>query len=126
MTNPEKPDPTLPRLRLRLKLAGGGWLGPGKADLLAGIKETGSISAAGQRMDMSYKRAWGLVEILNAMFKAPLVLTSRGGASHGGAELSETGHQVLGLYLQMQARAEEALSSEIADLRTLSADPRPE
>ena len=65
-----------PRLRLRVLLAPGLWLGPGKADLLEGIAETGSISAAGRQMGMSYKRAWGLVEGLNSMFAEPLVALS--------------------------------------------------
>jgi molybdate transport system regulatory protein len=89
-------DRTLyPRLRLRIMLAPGQWLGPGKADLLEAIADTGSISAAGRRMGMSYKRAWGLVEGLNEMFGAPLVAASRGGAAHGGAGLTDLGAEVL-------------------------------
>ena len=66
-------------------------LGPGKADLLELIAETGSIAAAGRRLGMSYKRAWSLVETLNAMFRDPLVESSRGGATFGGARLTENG-----------------------------------
>lgn len=40
-------------------------IGPGKADILEGVKETGSIAAAGRWMGMSYKRAWLLVETMN-------------------------------------------------------------
>lgn len=120
MTRTPKSDPGL---KLRLVVAGGDWLGPGKADLLAGIAETGSISAAGKRMGMSYKRAWGLVEVLNAMFREPLVSASRGGAGHGGAELTETGRKVLALYRTMQAKSEEALADEIAALVGMSVIP---
>ena len=84
--DPAGPSPAavpVPRLRLRLVYPGGAMLGPGKADLLEGIRETGSIAAAGRRMGMSYKRAWSLVETMNAMFAAPLVETSRGGAAGG-------------------------------------------
>ena len=112
-----------PGLKLRLVVAGGDWLGPGKADLLEGIAETGSISAAGKRMGMSYKRAWGLVEVLNAMFREPLVSASRGGAGHGGAELTETGQTVLALYRAMQLKADAALAEEIAALVGLSVIP---
>ena len=69
---------TGPALKIRLVVEGGDWLGPGKADLLEAIAENGSISAAGRRMGMSYKRAWSLVETLNAMFRSPLVSSSRG------------------------------------------------
>ena len=112
-----------PELKLRLTLRGGEWLGPGKADLLEGIAETGSISAAGKRMKMSYKRAWGLVEVLNGMFREPLVLSSRGGAGHGGAELTETGREVLRLYRRMQANAGGATGAEIAALARLADIP---
>lgn len=110
-----------PRLRLRLTLTAGDWLGPGKADLLQGIAETGSIAAAGRRMGMSYKRAWGLAEVLNRMFPTPLINASRGGAGHGGASLTDLGREVLALYRAMQSKAEAALQDDIAQLATLAA-----
>lgn len=113
-----------PELKLRLTLRGGDWLGPGKVDLLEGIAETGSISAAGRRMRMSYMRAWTLVGVMNAMFREPLVLSSRGGAEHGGAELTETGREVLALYRRLQDRAVAATEAEVAALARLAAVPR--
>jgi len=92
-----------PKLRLKLTFDTGLTMGPGKADLLQGIAEEGSISAAGRRMKMSYKRAWMLVEEMNAAFRAPLVESSRGGASGGGARLTETGEAVLAHYRKLEA-----------------------
>ena len=69
---------------LRVTLSGDFYIGPGRADLLERIAATGSISAAGKRMGMSYKRAWSLVQALNEGFGRPLVETSRGGASRAG------------------------------------------
>ena len=113
-------DRTLyPRLRLRIMLAPGQWLGPGKADLLEAIADTGSISAAGRRMGMSYKRAWGLVEGLNEMFGAPLVAASRGGAAHGGAGLTDLGAEVLALYRRAEAASLATSATEIARLGRL-------
>ncbi|QGZ35701.1 winged helix-turn-helix domain-containing protein [Stappia indica] len=106
-------------VRLRLVFEPDAALGPGKADLLEGIAATGSIAAAGRRMGMSYKRAWMLVEQMNAMFAAPLVESSRGGASGGGARLTEGGEAVLELYRAMEAKAREAGADEIAGLRAL-------
>lgn len=120
MTGTPKPAPIL---RLRIHLSEGDWMGPGKADLLAGIAETGSIAAAGRRMDMSYKRAWMLIEVMNAMFERPLVVAARGGAGHGGATLTEDGARVLALYTAMQARAEAALADDLAEMGALGADP---
>jgi len=108
-----------PRLRLRLHFDDGAYIGPGKAELLALIGETGSISAAAARMGMSYKRAWSLVEVLNGIFAAPLVLSSRGGAGGGGAALSQTGQAVLAAYVDLQASAEQAAAPATAALVAL-------
>lgn len=112
-----------PRLRLRILLAPGQWLGPGKADLLEGIAETGSIAAAGRRMGMSYKRAWGLVEGLNAAFAAPLVAASRGGASHGGAGLTPLGAEILALYRRAEADSLAANSTILTRIGELVPNP---
>ena len=93
---------TPPKLRLKLTFDTGLTVGPGKADLLQNIAADGSISAAGRRMKMSYKRAWMLVEEMNAAFEAPLVESSRGGASGGGARLTATGEAVLAHYRKLE------------------------
>jgi len=76
-------------------------MGPGKADLLAEIDKTGSISAAGRSMGMSYRRAWMLVDVMNRCFAEPLVHTAKGGKDGGGATLTPLGRQVLNSYKQM-------------------------
>jgi len=108
--------------RLRLVLEPDIAIGPGKADILEGIKETGSIAAAGRRMGMSYKRAWLLVETMNRCFKAPLVATSRGGSAKGGAVLTPSGHEVLERYRRMEQLTEAAIAGEMAALRRLLVD----
>ena len=89
------------------------YVGPGRADLLEGVVETGSISAAGKRMGMSYKRAWGLVQALNDGWGRPLVETSRGGAEQGGASLSADGEFVLARYRAMQQATREAIAADV-------------
>lgn len=85
-----------PKVRLRIVLAPGVALGPGKADLLQGIAETGSIRSAGRRLSMSYKRAWNLVGELNRGFEEPLIETGKGGAGGGGgAQLTKLGEEIL-------------------------------
>jgi molybdate transport system regulatory protein len=79
-------------------------LGPGKAELLRHIFETGSISEAARRMDMSYNRAWLLVRTMNRCFEEPLVSASRGGDSHGGAQLTGFGKQILVLYKRLESK----------------------
>ncbi|MFC2967184.1 winged helix-turn-helix domain-containing protein [Acidimangrovimonas pyrenivorans] len=112
-------DPEAPRLRLRLVFGSDLVLGPGKADLLELIRDTGSISAAGRRMRMSYKRAWLLVEEMNAAFRSPVVESTRGGAQGGGAQLTETGETVLAAFRGFEAEAARAGAEQIAALRGL-------
>ena len=101
---------------LRVTLSDEFYIGPGRADLLEGIVETGSIAASGKRMGMSYKRAWSLVQDLNAGWGAPLVETSRGGAGQGGASLTPDGEAVLRSYRDMQAATRLAISETLQAL----------
>jgi molybdate transport system regulatory protein len=104
-------------VRLRVVLAPGVALGPGKADLLQGIRESGSIAAAGRRMGMSYKRAWYLVETLNTHFGAPLVEAIKGGRSGGGARLTPLGDEILDAFRDMETHAERAVRPYLTRLR---------
>lgn len=76
--------------------------GPGKADLLDAIQATGSISAAGKQLGMSYRRAWVLIDSINRCFQYPLVETAAGGSQGGGTRLTATGMDVLKRYRQLQ------------------------
>jgi molybdate transport system regulatory protein len=105
-------------LRLRI-LFDTAMLGPGKAELLRLIRATGSISAAGRDMGMSYRRAWSLVEEMNTAFATPLVTSSRGGTGGGGAQLTRTGETVLALYDDILARTAQAAAPQIAELESL-------
>ena len=97
-------------------------LGPGKADLLESIRETGSIAAAGRAMSMSYKRAWSLVEEMNAAFRDPLVDSTRGGASGGGARLTEAGETVLAHYRKLEEITAEAGAHRIHAISAMLKD----
>lgn len=94
-------------------------MGPGKADLLEAIGETGSISAAGRKLDMSYRRAWLLVDEMNACFRGPLVATRLGGAKGGGAEVTDLGREALTRYRALQSLAWEAVRASIRDYQGL-------
>lgn len=89
-------------------------IGPGKAQLIALIDSNGSISAAAREMGMSYRRAWQLVEALNASFTQPVVLTAIGGKRGGGAVVTEFGK---GLVAHFHAMEDKASSAIAADLR---------
>ena len=99
--------------RLRVLLGAAVAIGHGKAGLLDAIAETGSISAAAKRMGMSYRRAWLLVDTMNASFRGPLVASSRGGSGGGGAELTALGREVLARYRTMESKALECLADDL-------------
>ena len=102
---------------IRFTLREGVAFGPGKAALLEGIRDTGSIAAAGRRMKMSYSRAWGLVEEMNGGFRAPLVRSAKGGATRGGAVLTPLGRAVLTRYRRMESAAARAVAADLTALR---------
>jgi len=100
--SPSKIPKALLRAQLRIILGEEIAFGPGKADVLEAIRETGSISAAGKKMGMSYRRTWLLVDTMNRCFQQPLVDTAKGGAHGGGTQLTELGLQVLQQYRELQ------------------------
>jgi molybdate transport system regulatory protein len=109
------------QLKLRLRLMSGPEIamGPGKADLLEGIRDMGSIAAAGRRMGMSYRRAWLLVETMNACFTAPLVEARKGGSTGGTAVLTRTGEDVLARYRRIEKAALAASKADRSALQKL-------
>jgi len=90
------------RLRIRVLREGEILFGPGKADLLDAIRRRGNLRAAAVELEMSYMRAWKLVQLMNRGFREPLVHTDRGGAERGHAALTETGEAVLEAYREME------------------------
>ncbi|KXG85609.1 winged helix-turn-helix domain-containing protein [Agrobacterium bohemicum] len=93
-------------------------LGRGKIQLMELIASTGSISAAGRAMDMSYRRAWLLVDALNHMFKEPVIESQRGGSQGGGASLTAFGQELLERYRAMQRRLNDTLKADLDWLET--------
>ncbi len=121
MSSRKAPPATL-KPRFQISVRGNVGLGPGKAELLEHIRDTGSIVEAANRMGMSYMRAWTLVKTMNACFREPLVLTARGGRAQGGSQLSGTGILVLEIYRRMEREAQEATQSSWIALRNLLRD----
>jgi molybdate transport system regulatory protein len=107
------------RARIRILHGDNIAIGPGKAELLAFIRQTGSIAEAAKQMSMSYMRAWTLIRTMNACFKEPLVEALRGGRAHGGATLTETGRKALTLYQQMEADCLKSTTARWKELRSL-------
>lgn len=113
------------RLKLKLQLYCGDEIamGPGKADLLDAIGQTGSISAAARSLGMSYRRAWLLVDVMNRCFATRLVATQPGGGKAAGAHLTEQGRAVQAAYRALSAQVEAgAIGAELAAIEAALRD----
>jgi len=110
------------KLTVRIDFAGERAIGPGKIKLLELIDAVGSISAAGRRMGMSYRRAWLLVDSLNRCFREPLVAAHHGGAHGGGASLTEAGVAVVRHYRAVEVAAHAAGAPHLDALAAALAD----
>jgi molybdate transport system regulatory protein len=113
------------RVSLRLGLTSDAALGPGKVRLLELIHETGSISAAGREMSMSYRRAWNLINELNAMFAEPVVEARPGGSHGGGASLTATGADVVRRYRAIESNVTTSSRAHIAALERMTGAKTP-
>lgn len=126
MTVSRAPQPSGHRLSIRLDLASGARVGPGKVALLEAIGRSGSISAAGRELKMSYRRAWKLVEDLNLHLGTPVVSTAAGGPGGGGARLTPAGQAVVTEYRAIEAASVAAAQPHLAALAGLPGRADPE
>jgi molybdate transport system regulatory protein len=111
------------RIGIRIEIGAAVRLGPGKVRLLELIAELGSISAAGRAMEMSYRRAWLLIDTLNKAFREPVVATQPGGRADRRAAITPFGREVIRRYRTIEAAARDAIEEE---LKALEADLRDE
>ncbi|MEZ0231649.1 MAG: winged helix-turn-helix domain-containing protein [Methylophilaceae bacterium] len=104
--------------KLKIRISHGSFtaIGPGKADLLEAINDCGSISAAAKKMNMSYRRAWELVDAMNRCFQEPLVATSLGGAHGGGAQVTTFGFHILKCYRDLISKTLVAAEFELNEI----------
>jgi len=88
-------------------------MGPGKAELVERIAQTGSISAAARAMGMSYRRAWQLVEALNRDYRERVIDTATGGKRGGGARVTAFGQEVVERFRAMEDKASAAIAGDL-------------
>ena len=88
-------------------------MGPGRAQLIGLIGATGSISAAAREMGMFYRRAWQLVEAINASFNQSVVVTAVGGKRGGGAVVTDFGKRIVQAYHRTESKASAAIAADL-------------
>lgn len=117
-------DPQFHTVRVRLRVTRGesDAFGPGKAQLLESLIETGSLNRSASAMKMSYVKALALVRAMNESFREPLVELSRGGRQGGGTRITETGIKVLAEYQAMREACEAATQPGWRKLQKLLKD----
>jgi len=123
----KKPSPpegsrTSDRLSIRLDLVSGARIGPGKVAVLEEIARSGSISAAGRALRMSYRRTWELGEDLNRTLGTPVVETAAGGSGGGGAVLTRAGKAIVERYRAIEMDTALAARKHLLALNRVCAD----
>jgi len=108
------------QLSIRIDLANGKRIGPGKVALLEAISKAGSISGAARSLDMSYRRAWLLVDEINASLSGPAVSAATGGQHGGGAALTPMGEQIIALYRAIEEHARTSANNEFRMIEKLT------
>jgi molybdate transport system regulatory protein len=111
-------------LKVRIRVMRGGDIpfGPGKEQLLESLLQTGSLNQSASAMKMSYVKALALVRSMNAHFREPLVVLSRGGKKGGGTQVTDLGRKVLAEYRTMCQAGEAATLPGWKRLRKLIKD----
>ena len=97
---------------LWIECEGERFFGPGRVELLQRIEKTGSISKAAAEMNMSYKKAWEMINALNTHSGKPLVVTKSGGEKGGGSLITEEAKQLIEYHAQLRKRFQEFLQKE--------------
>ncbi|HEX4416141.1 MAG TPA: molybdate ABC transporter substrate-binding protein [Lacipirellulaceae bacterium] len=85
-------------VRVWIERHGEAVLGAGRADLLAALEREHSITKAAKTAGMSYRRAWNLIQEINAAAGEPLVKAAVGGQAGGGARLTPFGRAAIEIY----------------------------
>ncbi len=106
-------------VRVWIERHGEAVLGQGRADLMAAIDRHHSITAAAKAVEMSYRRAWTMIQEINAAAGERLIEAAVGGIQGGGARLTDRGRFAVKIYEQLQA----GLQESAADVLRRSIDP---
>ena len=103
-TGRERASPGAPAIRFRVDFDDRCSVGVGKIRLLEAVEHTGSLSQAARKIAMSYRRAWLLIDSMNAEFDTPVVSASVGGRGGGGAKVTSFGRGLIEAYRQLESR----------------------
>jgi molybdate transport system regulatory protein len=110
-------------LSIRIDLPNGSRLGPGKVALLEAVHRHRSISAAARDLDMSYRRAWLLIDDVNRAFSVTIIETFPGRSQGAGAALTPSGERLVAVYRAAEERCRKAAHAALIEI-SQSSDPQ--
>lgn len=110
------------KLTLRVDFGSRRSIGPGKIRLLEEVARTGSISEAGRKLGMSYRRAWLLIDDMNRCFNQAVVSAKPGGSQGGGTSVTKFGADLIRHYRAIEAAAQRAGKSHLGSLEAALRD----
>jgi len=73
-------------------------LGEGRVQLLKKIDETGSLNKASKVLNISYQKAWRLLDEINKAAEKPLIESKIGGLKGGGTLLTPYGKSLIVIF----------------------------
>jgi molybdate transport system regulatory protein len=111
-------------IRFRLDFHDQCSVGIGKITLLEAIARTGSLSQAARDIGMSYRRAWLLIDSMNAEFDTPVINATVGGSGGGGTQLTSFGRELVAAYRNLEARIAPLAVEHMSDVVTHVAEQR--
>ena len=103
------------KIKSRIWLEGkkGTFLGTGRVNLMKEIVVPGSISAAAKSMNMSYKKAWEIIDGMNKEAKKPFVIRVSGGKGGGGTQVTKEGLEAIELFEKLNQKCQHYLDKEM-------------
>lgn len=120
----DEPTARAPRdgLFIRVYFGDGRHIGPGMIELLETIRTERSILSAARKMNMSYRRAWLLVDEIGRNFRHPVVETHPGRRGHG-TDLTAFGERLIALYREIERTSAQASRAAVEEMRAALAAP---
>ncbi|HPF11460.1 MAG TPA: winged helix-turn-helix domain-containing protein [Flavobacteriaceae bacterium] len=107
------------RSRIWIELEDQVFLGEGRVQVLKAIDEMGSLSKAAKSLNMSYKKAWRLVDSVNASAKRPVIISSIGGKEGGGTQLTPYGKSLVHLFDEINQGCWDYLDTQLDKIEQL-------
>lgn len=83
-----------------------GFFGPGIAELMTYVEETGSVKEACRMMSLSYSKGWYILNRAEGELGYALIQRNHGGTAGGGASLTEEGKALLKRYYAFEKDVE--------------------